>query len=124
MPKKNFHSTYSAAVLIITALPFAQAQTASPTIQDMTGSNMCLQSANFPKPHGESDLKGNAKLPAYCDCFMAKFGARAQKAALDVQANPGKTPRKTLQESHAEELAMRNSCRQQLGLPPVADHGK
>lgn len=124
MLKKIFASTCSAAVLISTTLPFAQAQTSAPTIQDMTGSNMCLQSANFPKPHGESDLKGNAKLPEYCDCFMAKFSARAQKTALDMQANPGKTPRKTLQESHAEELAMRNSCRKQLGLPLVADHGK
>lgn len=83
-----------------------------------------MQSANFPKPHGEWDLKGNAKLPAYCECYMTKFRARAAKKMMDMQANPGVMPKKTVQQSMAEELVMRNSCRQQLGLPPAVDPNK
>lgn len=111
-----------AAVLASTVLPPAQAQT--PSIQDLGSPNACLQSVNFPKPYGEWDLKGNAKLPAYCDCFMAKFRVRAEKALRYMQANPGKAPPGTLAESNAEELAMRNSCRKQLGLPPAVDPNK
>ena len=88
------------------------------------GANACLQAANFPKPHGEWDLKGNPKLPAYCECFMAAFQARAVKAMRDMQANPGKAPTRTVAEANAEQLAMRNSCRKQHGLPPAVAPGQ
>ncbi|WP_036177463.1 hypothetical protein [Massilia sp. 9096] len=129
MYSKIVTTLFSAAVLACISLPNAQAQ--SETIQDMTGSNACLQSANFPAPFGESDLKGNAKLPAYCDCYMSKFEARRIKAAqamqanTDTQANLDKAAKKKKRaEAYAEQLAMRNSCRQQLGLPPAADASK
>lgn len=121
MHKNLFSSVCITAVLISAALPSAQAQT--PTMKAMAGPNACLRSADFPKPFGEWDLKGNAKLPAYCDCFMAKFRVRAEKAMRYMQANPGKAPG-TLEESNAEELAIRNSCRKQFGLPPAIDPNK
>lgn len=92
--------------------------------QDQTYYDMCLSAADFPAPFGESDLKGNAKLPDYCKCFAPAFAARAQKAALYMQANPGKAPPKTLEQSNAEELAIRNSCRKQVGLPAAVDPSK
>ena len=122
MLKNLFSSLSIAAVLISAALPSAQAQ--SPTLQDLAGPNGCLKSVDMPKPFGEWDLKGNAKLPAYCDCFMAKFSVRMEKAMKYMQANPGKAPPGTLEESNAEELAMRNSCRKQLGLPLAVDPNK
>jgi len=106
------------AALMLAALPAAQAQ--SLTYQDM-----CRQAADMPAEFGgESDLKGNAKYPAYCDCFIEKFSARAQKAALYMQANPGKAPPGSPKEVAAQELAMRNSCRTQLGLPAAIDPDK
>jgi len=75
-------------------------------------SDMCMESANMPKPFGESDLKGNPKLQAYCSCFGPKFMARAQAAAK----NMGKTPPSAAQQEK-EEIEMRNSCRKPLGLP-------
>jgi len=105
-------------------LPLSQAQAQAPTIHDLAGPNGCLMSVDMPKPFGEWDLKGNAKLPAYCDCFMAKFKVRSEKAMKYMQANPGKAPPGTLEQSNAEELAMRNSCRKQLGLPLAVDPNK
>ncbi len=72
-------------------------------------SDMCVSATDFPKPDGEWDLKGNAKLPAYCACFGAAFKARALK--------PPKTPTPSIDEFTAEELALRNTCRKQVGLP-------
>lgn len=122
---KSFSSPLSiAAILISFVLPLSHAQAQAPTMQDLAGPNGCLMSANMPKPFGEWDLKGNAKLPAYCDCFMPKFKMRAEKAMKYMQANPGKAPPGTLEQSNAEELAMRNSCRKQLGLPLAVDPNK
>jgi hypothetical protein len=61
---------------------------------------------------GDGDLKDNPKLDAYCECFGAKFAARALKHMAELQANP-------LSQSIAEDRAMRVQCAQQLQLPPL-----
>ncbi len=107
--KSIFRSALAGAVLL-TLLPSAYAQ------DQMTKqySDMCVQSAKAPKPYGEWDLKGNAKLPAYCGCFASAFKERAMKS-LDTAPPPQ-------EKIAAEELAMRNTCRKQAGLPlAVAD---
>ncbi|GAB3462442.1 hypothetical protein GCM10027321_24150 [Massilia terrae] len=71
---------------------------------------MCVQAAAMPKPYGEYDLKGNARLDEYCGCFGAAFAAQAINA--DPKAKPP-TPDQAAQ----RELAMRNRCRQKMGLP-------
>lgn len=52
------------------------------------------------------------------------ISVRAEKAMKYMQANPGKAPPGTLEELNAEELAMRNSCRKQHGLPLAVDPNK
>jgi hypothetical protein len=71
---------------------------------------MCEQAASMPKPYGEYDLKGNARLEAYCGCFGDQFADQAMKT--DPKAKPP-TPDQAAQ----RELAMRNNCRQKMGLP-------
>lgn len=100
--------------LILSMLPAAHAQGLS---KDIGYSEMCVKAADMPKPYGEWDLKGNAKLKRYCGCFAPLFEARAMKAAKFMEANPGKVPPGTLEQSSKEELDMRNSCRKKLGLP-------
>ncbi len=109
-----------AAALLLALLPSAHAQKKSP-FEAGSYYDMCLQAVDFPKPLGEWDLKGNAKLPAYCKCFAPLFEARAMKALKFMEANPGKEPPGTAKETMAEELAMRNTCRKQVGLPAAVD---
>jgi hypothetical protein len=71
---------------------------------------MCVQAASMPKPYGEYDLKGNARLDAYCGCFGDQFADQAMKT--DPKARPP-----TPDQASQRELAMRNSCRQKMGLP-------
>ena len=75
--------------------------------------NMCVQMANNPGHIGDVDLKGNPQLQAYCSCFGRKFGDRAvtRKELLKSKEEQ--------QAAQKEEMEMRNSCRSQLGLPPV-----
>lgn len=80
----------------------------------MNYNDMCMNAANMPKPYGEWDLKGNAKLPEYCKCFVPAFQARAMKALTEMQAG-AKPP--SLAQSNKEELELRNVCRKQVGLP-------
>ena len=108
-----------AASLLMALLPSAHAQK-SP-FGGGSYYDMCLHAVDMPKPFGEWDLKGNAKLPAYCKCFAPAFTARAEKAMKYMQANPGKAPPGTLEQSNAEELALRNTCRKQVGLPLAVD---
>jgi len=98
-----------AAGLLLAALPAAQAQG-----KQMSYSDMCVNAATLPKPYGEWDLKGNAKLPEYCKCFSKLFEARAMKAMTAMQAG-AKPP--SLEQSNKEELELRNVCRKQTGLP-------
>lgn len=78
--------------------------------------DMCVQAADMPVPFGESDLKGNPKLQQYCGCFDKKFAARAMKAMQQRSSGQAPPPQADIQK---EELAMRNSCRKELGLPPA-----
>ncbi|SHH59847.1 hypothetical protein [Massilia sp. CF038] len=104
----------SIIVLGFAAAAIAPAQAQGNGKQGMDYSAMCVQSANMPKPYGEYDLKGNAKLPDYCKCFSEAFGARAMKAMSAMQAG-GKPP--SLEQSNKEELELRNVCRKKVGLP-------
>jgi hypothetical protein len=72
--------------------------------------SMCLQAVDMPKPFGEYDLKGNAKLDAYCGCFGEAFAESVMK--VDPKAKPP-----TADEATKRDLAMRNSCRKKMGLP-------
>lgn len=73
---------------------------------------MCVQAAAMPKPYGEYDLKGNAKLDEYCGCFGAAFASQA------IKADPRDKP-PTPDQAAQRELAMRNACRHKMGLPPA-----
>lgn len=75
--------------------------------------DMCLKSVDLPRPYGESDLKGNAKLPAYCECFSGAFLKRAMAAMAARQAGQKPPP---LEESNRQERLLRNACRKQTGL--------
>ena len=70
------------------------------------------QGTQMPGAAGESDIKGDARLAAYCTCFGGKFADRAV-------ASLGKPRTAPLKKSVAEEYAMRNTCRAQMGLPKV-----
>jgi hypothetical protein len=89
--------------------------TAAPPLPPISAdqyAQMCATGAvNMPVPHGESDLKDNPKLQAYCQCFATKFAARAEA----LLRNPGAPP-PPISEA-IEQREMRNGCRKQLGLP-------
>lgn len=102
-----------ASALMMGALPAAQAQGMGMNYKDM-----CVKSADMPKPYGEWDLKGNPKLQDYCGCFAPAFEARAMKAMQAMQA--GK-PVPSLEQSNKEELELRNVCRKKTGLPPAVE---
>ena len=71
---------------------------------------LCVQAADMQRPYGEYDLKGNAKLDAYCGCFGEQFADAAMK--IDPKAKPP-----TPEQASQREMAMRNRCRQKMGLP-------
>lgn len=73
---------------------------------------LCVQAAGMQRPYGEYDLKGNAKLDAYCGCFGEEFAEQAMKT--DPRAKPP-----TPEQASQRETAMRNRCRQKMGLPPA-----
>ncbi len=79
----------------------------------------CLQSVNFPRPFGEWDLKGNAKLPQYCACYVPRFTEQTTAARANLQLHGGAPTPAMIKENKAGELAVRNSCRKQVGLPLV-----
>lgn len=107
---------FLAQALAVAALAFpAAAQDLAANKAMIAGryAQMCAtQGTQMPGPSGESDLKGNPKLDAYCSCFGAKFADRAIRTLRTPNA-----PRPPLQQTVAEERAMRTTCRQQLGLP-------
>jgi len=72
------------------------------------------QGTQMPGAAGESDLKGNARLAAYCTCFGGKFADRALASLGKPRAAPF-----DIKKSVAEDYAMRNTCRAQMGLPRV-----
>lgn len=70
-------------------------------------------SASVQYQTGEWDIKDSPKLHPYCGCFGQKFADRAVTKTQLLR-----TPEE-IKQSKAEELDMRNTCRSQLGLPPV-----
>lgn len=108
---KNFSKALVVSLLAYTFLAPAVAQTAETYSKSYAA--MCVQSVDN-KPFGEWDLKGNGKLPAYCECYAAAFTKRAMTAVQRMQAN---LPPPPLEQSVKEERKMRNTCRTQLGLP-------
>lgn len=94
-----FARAFATAIPLLAMSPAAQAQ-------QQTYHDMCVRAADMPAAYG------------------GEFSARAQKAALYMQANPGKAPPGTAEEIATQELAMRNSCRKQLGLPAALDPNK
>ena len=83
--------------------------------------SMCMGAVDMPKPFGEWDLKDNAKLAPYCECFAEKFGERAMAESEAIRKNGGKPLKRSLEESNKQELALRNACRQKTGLPAAVD---
>lgn len=116
---QNISRAALAGLLLLALQPAAHA--AGPFDGSKGYYDMCIKAVDMPKPFGEWDLKGNPKLPKYCECFVPLFTARAEAAMKYMQANPGKAPPGTLEESNAQELAMRNTCRKQVGLPAAVD---
>ena len=102
------------------AMPAAQA--ASGELQGSGGYyQSCMQSVDFPRPFGEWDLKGNPKLPQYCECYVPMFVAQNTQARANLQVHGGPPTPEMIKENKVAELAVRNSCRAKLGLPPVYD---
>ena len=118
--------TAAIAAIALCAVPSAYASDDDKHLR--TYADMCVKAADFPKPLGESDLKGHPKLAAYCSCFAKPFYARAVKAAEEMSADPDKYFKQTAKKSEiakteAEELGFRNACRKQLGLPLASSAG-
>jgi hypothetical protein len=81
----------------------------------------CLQSVQFPKPFGEWDLKGNPKLPEYCECYVPLFAKQTSQSRANLQVHGGPPTPEMIKENKAAELNLRNTCRKQVGLPLVYD---
>lgn len=81
----------------------------------------CLQSVQFPKPFGEWDLKGNPKLPEYCECYVPLFAKQNTQARANLHVHGGPPTPEMIKENKAAELNVRNTCRKQVGLPLVYD---
>ena len=112
----------ASAVALIGLIAPASGQTPDPAQVTAAYAQMCVTNAGqIPAPMGDGDLKNNPKLEAYCECFGAKFGARALKHLKELEANPTPDPKslKPLKQAVAEEREMRVQCRQQLQLPPL-----
>ena len=117
---RKVSSAWSGAVLSLALGIVINAVVLSPAYADSQHSqatdqyaDMCAnQATGIPAPYGEGDLKGNPKLGEYCKCFGAKFASRALASIKDN----GKSS-SSLDQTVKEEQDMRNSCRQQVGLP-------
>lgn len=110
----------AAAILLAAALlaPYSAAHAASASTVVMADAlyAMCLNAANAPRPHGEWDLKGNPKLPKYCDCLAPQLVEHGSAVRKFREHNPGQAESEQL---NKQELALRNTCRKQLGLAPA-----
>ncbi len=79
----------------------------------------CLKSVDFPRPFGEWDLKGNPKLPQYCECYVPLFTAQNMQSRANLQVHGGAATPEMIKENKAAELGVRNTCRKRVGLPSV-----
>lgn len=114
-----YHAAIAALALLLSSQASANSRPADPTPEQVIGAYAakCRKLADAPKPMGEWDLKGNAKLAPYCDCYARFFFERAITVAAYMQSHGGKAPPATLKQIHAQEMVMRNTCREQLDLP-------
>jgi hypothetical protein len=111
-----------AAIGAALCLALNPAHAASGALQGAGGYyESCMKSVEFPRPFGEWDLKGNPKLPQYCECYVPAFTAQNTQARANLQAHGGPPTPEMIKENKASELAVRNTCRKQVGLPPVYD---
>ena len=114
----NFMRAATAGALILAAAPSHSA--APPALQGSSGYHQsCMRSVDFPRPFGEWDLKGNPKLKEYCDCYVPLFTVQSNEARAAVDAHGGPPTAEMKKANKASELALRNSCRKQVGLPAV-----
>ncbi len=81
----------------------------------------CLQSVQFPRPFGEWDLKGNPKLPQYCECYVPLFVVHNTQVRANLRIHGAPPTPEMIKENKAAELAVRNTCRAKVGLPQVYD---
>ncbi|WP_426101595.1 hypothetical protein [Massilia sp. TSP1-1-2] len=108
-----------AAALCLALQP---AHAASGSLQGAHGYyQSCMQSVTFPRPFGEWDLKGNPKLPQYCECYVPLFTAHNTASRELLTQHGGEPTPEMIKENKATELGIRNSCRKQVGLPAVYD---
>ncbi|MBB6247221.1 hypothetical protein [Rhodanobacter sp. A1T4] len=114
---KAWTSTLLGTVIGMAMITSAHADDMSTQMVDQYADMCANQSINMPPPYGEGDLKGNPKLATYCKCFAGKFATRA--AASLQNMNSGKPDTSSVQDTVKEEREMRNSCRQQVGLPLI-----
>ncbi|MFC5741292.1 hypothetical protein [Dyella tabacisoli] len=112
---KILAGTALAAIIGTMTMSSAYAAAVSPQLVNQYADMCAKQSINIPSPYGEADLKGNPKLDSYCKCFAGKFAERAM-ATLQTGDTATFTPN-SLNDSVKQENQMRNSCRQQVGLP-------
>ena len=111
-----------AALATVLSLALQPAQAASVALQGAHGYyESCLQSVQFPRPFGEWDLKGNPKLPQYCECYVPLFTAHNTASRELLTQHGGEPTPAMIKENKATELGIRNSCRKQVGLPAVYD---
>lgn len=109
----------SLACLVCLAQP---GRAATDTLQGAAGYyQSCLQSVQFPRPFGEWDLKGNPKLPQYCECYVPLFVAQNTQSRANLKVHGGPPTPEMIKENKAAELAARNTCRSKVGLPAVYD---
>lgn len=109
-----------AAAAAVLSLALQPAQAASGGLAGAHGYyESCLQSVHFPRPFGEWDLKGNPKLPQYCACYVPRFTEQTLAARANLELHGGAPTLDMIKENKAGELAVRNACRKQVGLPPV-----
>ena len=118
----HFTSVIRAALAAALCLALQPAQAASGALQGVSGYyESCMKSVEFPRPFGEWDLKGNPLLPQYCQCYVPLFTAQNIQARTNLQVHGGPPTPEMIKENKASELAVRNKCRKQLGLPSVSD---
>ena len=118
----HFPTLFRAALAGALCCAFQSAIAAPGALQGAGGYyESCLKSVEFPRPFGEWDLKGNPKMPQYCTCYVPAFTAQNLQSRANLQAHGGPPTPEMIKENKAGELAVRNSCRKQVGLPPVYD---
>ncbi len=103
---------FRAALAGALCLALQPAQAASGSLQGAHGYyESCLKSVEFPRPFGEWDLKGNPKLPKYCECYVPLFTAHTTTSRELLSRHGGEATPAMIKENKASELGIRNSCR-------------